>query len=48
MTWPANLSGYINLKELYSQAYSTKASIGLRQAMHKLMMPFEGTPSPWY
>jgi len=41
--WPQNFAGHINLKELYARAYSTKASIGLREAMRKLSMPFEGT-----
>jgi inhibitor of KinA sporulation pathway (predicted exonuclease) len=42
MTWPLNFAGHLNLKELYAKAYSTKASIGLREAMRKLSMPFEG------
>jgi inhibitor of KinA sporulation pathway (predicted exonuclease) len=40
--WPTNLLGFINLKKLYARAYSTKSSIGLREAMSKLSMPFEG------
>ncbi len=40
--WSANFVNYLNLKELYSRVYSTKASIGLNQAMRKLSMKFEG------
>ena len=42
MVWPPNFVGYMNLKDLYARAYSTKPSIGLRLAMRKLGMPFEG------
>lgn len=42
MSFPDNFAGHINLKELYARAYDTKPSIGLREAMRKLNMPFEG------
>jgi len=42
MEWPSGFSGHLNLKNLYAQAYSTNVSIGLREAMRKLNMPFEG------
>jgi inhibitor of KinA sporulation pathway (predicted exonuclease) len=42
MKWPIEFSGHINLKELFASAYSTRSSIGLREAMRKLSMPFEG------
>jgi 3'-5' exoribonuclease 1 len=42
MEWPSTFKGHLNLKPLYARAYSTKQSIGLREAMRKLSMPFEG------
>jgi len=41
--WPAGFLGYLNLKDLYAEAYSVKPNIGLRKAMQKLGMKFEGT-----
>jgi len=40
---PSTMLGHINLKNLYSRAYGTKPSLGLKEAMRKLGMPFEGT-----
>ena len=42
LVWPSQFHGHINLKSLYARAYSTKASIGLSDAMRKLSMSFEG------
>ena len=39
---PDNFMGFMNLKELFARAYDTKDNIGLREAMRKLSMPFEG------
>ena len=39
---PGNFMGFMNLKELFARAYDTKDNIGLREAMRKLSMPFEG------
>lgn len=41
-TGPSNFMGFMNLKELFARAYDTKDNIGLREAMRKLSMPFEG------
>lgn len=41
-TLPSNFMGFMNLKELFARAYDTKDNIGLREAMRKLSMPFEG------
>ena len=42
ITLPGNFMGFMNLKELFARAYDTKDNIGLREAMRKLSMPFEG------
>lgn len=39
---PDNFKVFMNLKELFARAYDTKDNIGLREAMRKLSMPFEG------
>jgi inhibitor of KinA sporulation pathway (predicted exonuclease) len=43
LDWPPEYRGHINLKHLFAKAYNVKPSIGLREAMRKLSMPFEGT-----
>ncbi len=40
---PDGFLGHLNLKDLYSRAFGTKPSIGLKQAMQKLGISFEGT-----
>lgn len=42
--WPDRFAGHINLKELYARAYSTQGDVGLREAMRKRQLSFEGTP----
>jgi len=42
ISMPDNTVDFINLKKLFSDIYDTKRSIGLRQAMRKLNMTFEG------
>jgi len=39
---PDNMIEHINLKELFCKVYDTKSSTGLRQAMNKLKLTFEG------
>jgi 3'-5' exoribonuclease 1 len=40
--WPRCFSGHVNLKKLYSRAYSTNGDIGIPEAMRKLQFSFEG------
>jgi inhibitor of KinA sporulation pathway (predicted exonuclease) len=42
LAFSKNFAGHINLKELYARAYNTKPTIGLREAMQKRMLKFEG------
>jgi 3'-5' exoribonuclease 1 len=42
LDFPKSFAGHINLKELYARAYNTKPTIGLREAMQKRMLKFEG------
>lgn len=42
ISMPENMIEFINLKKMFSAIYDTKQSIGLRQAMRKLNITFEG------
>jgi len=44
LKFPSEFMGHINLKELYARAFNAKPGIGLRSALHKQSMTFQGSP----
>jgi len=44
LSWPDRLRGHVNLKNLHAHAYSLSSGIGLRQALQKHGLSFDGKP----